>query len=1353
MKEEEAYLLFGLLLLVLFLFYLEDDVEAMVAHSAGTAGSSGAGKPLRVGREREVEERDASTAGASSTEFASYLVVVVAPSAAPRRGGMHDGPACFVMVLGLIGPADWVIAPFPPRAPPPRTSAGFFAERRLAYTDQRSHAGTPERFQRMHHKWVSRRRAPHPHRRSGHVVLAALGSYGRGAIGSGAARFQDQDTGSQDAAIIRGRRMIADETAPPGTATRRVAAEPKTPRCASDLDRWSRIRRWAPSAPPPPTSPARLLLSHHMAVSRRAHARKHRPPPRGPAELRAGLLQSSSLSSRSRRRNEVVVATSRYGGLKLATSYLLPAGRTRFNYANEFGIWVQAPRVRPAGTRSHDGRIDGLARWFCLADSSIECTHGAGRDGRHGGRILDEIVCSAELCRPAGEATERRLMRRRDETGARRQVEGPPPHIHPPPCFLPPEAPASHHFSFLLRRTSKPPTALACSPDYHRNKQQHPVSPVRRHQGELSPALCATATTVRDNLATAFVALDDPRAGMSVTIELSPDPVSSMSVTIEPSQYSSSFSHESRPHDRTLEAPQSHARGSAAKLEGALTLERRSVTLEAPQPSSRGHLPSSDVPSRSRLRSQARGGTYPRATFRHARGFVAKLEGALTLEWRFRPFEARQARACGSSSKRLHYHLRRFPTAAGQHSPRNPIAGPYLLLSTHHYRCSAPAVDKCSLSNGCHHSKVLHLSHTTPPLSPLFGDLHGTQAAQSPPCPSFFDKQTLPPPLRKATRKCPSRQPTLTFNQDPRHQPHRRRTVRDNLATAFVALDDPRAGMSVTIELSPDPVSSMSVTIEPSQYSSSFSHESRPHDRTLEAPQSHARGSAAKLEGALTLERRSVTLEAPQPSSRGHLPSSDVPSRSRLRSQARGGTYPRATFRHARGFVAKLEGALTLEWRFRPFEARQARACGSSSKRRSAWSKCPVQARKLCPTPQTPTFNFTRFEVQLKFLEKVQKGQGAPRGCQLAPGALCSGRSPAATWPACGGDRVGSAEPWRQLALVLTRLSKPSVPSRRGRRRTAASRRGAPSYGRAPPWPHARSRRAERTAGGRVRSRSPLHHAMIFDAQPRVCALFEIAAPSMATATATHALARSRGRTVPLSRAQALHRALPPLLSLAHLAISTSPRSLGLLLSRAVRTEPSFSEKFALHTPPFPNFPQIANSGHRSTRTSSPYSEPSPRSTEHAIGFLELHWCSRTPRTSANDPELTGVEAAAAAPPPPRRRRNSDHPRPPNRPQTTRGEPRKLFPHFPVPSSPPFGRRNSGESRGPSFIVFVCLGVSAQKFRDSYASHVEGAIPDGNYHLIPADEEEVPEEGAGAGSTNPEANPQFEQEGKPRSMT
>nr|CAB3504251.1 unnamed protein product [Digitaria exilis] len=422
----------------------------------------------------------------------------------------------------------------------------------------------------------------------------------------------------------------------------------------------------------------------------------------------------------------------------------------------------------------------------------------------------------------------------------------------------------------------------------------------------------------------------------------------------------------------------------------------------------------------------------------------------------------------------------------------------------------------------------------------------------------------------------------------------------------------------------------MSVTIE---LSSSFRHDSRPHDRTLEAPPSVAlEAPQPSSRGALTLERRSVTLEAPQPSSR---------------------TYPRATFRHPRGSAAKLEGGTHPR-------ARQARACGSSSKRRSAWSKCLVQARKLCPTPQTPTFNFTRFEVQFEFLEKIRIWKSELLGhatVPLARAALAGARPPRG---------AELAKPRRTLAL-------PSL-----RHRRLASCRGAPSYGRALPWPHARSRRAERTAGGRVHSRSPLHHAMIFDAQPRVCALFELAAPSMATATATHALARSRGRTVPPLRAQALHRALPPLLSLAHLVISTSPRSPGLLLPRAVRIEPSFSEKFALHTPPFPNFPQIANSGHRSTRTSRPYSEPSPSFLEHAISFPKLCLCSRTSPPSANDPELAGVEAAAAAPPPPRRRHNSDLPQPPNRPQTTRGEPRIISPHFPVPSSP---------SQGPFFIA------------------------------------------------------------------
>nr|CAB3502399.1 unnamed protein product [Digitaria exilis] len=198
----------------------------------------------------------------------------------------------------------------------------------------------------------------------------------------------------------------------------------------------------------------------------------------------------------------------------------------------------------------------------------------------------------------------------------------------------------------------------------------------------------------------------------------------------------------------------------------------------------------------------------------------------------------------------------------------------------------------------------------------------------------------------------------------------------------------------------------MSVTIE---LSSSFRHDSRPHDRTLEAPTfRHARGSAAKLEEspssdvparsrlrsqarALTLERRSVTLEAPQPSS---------------------STYPRATFRHPRGFAAKLEGGTHPRVAFPTIRGSASSSLRSSSKRRSAWSKCLVQARKLCPTPQTPTFNFTRFEVQFEFLEKIRIWKSELHGhatVPLARAALAGARPPRG---------AELAKPRRTLALV-----------------------------------------------------------------------------------------------------------------------------------------------------------------------------------------------------------------------------------------------------------------------------------------------------------------------------------------------
>nr|CAB3504396.1 unnamed protein product [Digitaria exilis] len=47
----------------------------------------------------------------------------------------------------------------------------------------------------------------------------------------------------------------------------------------------------------------------------------------------------------------------------------------------------------------------------------------------------------------------------------------------------------------------------------------------------------------------------------------------------------------------------------------------------------------------------------------------------------------------------------------------------------------------------------------------------------------------------------------------------------------------------------------------------------------------------------------------------------------------------------------------------------------------------------------------------------------------------------------------------------------------------------------------------------------------------------------------------------------------------------------------------------------------------------------------------------------------------------------------------------------------------------------------------------KGAIADGIYHLVPADEEGVPESGANEVTVDPEPNSQLAQEGKPRSMT
>nr|CAB3503815.1 unnamed protein product [Digitaria exilis] len=243
-----------------------------------------------------------------------------------------------------------------------------------------------------------------------------------------------------------------------------------------------------------------------------------------------------------------------------------------------------------------------------------------------------------------------------------------------------------------------------------------------------------------------------------------------------------------------------------------------------------------------------------------------------------------------------------------RHAPlsRHRPAGPYLTMSTRHHHPSTPAVDKSDPSTGYHPSKPLHLSNTTLPFSFPSGSLPGARVIHP-------HHQATPPSLREAIRKCPLRNlpcrftkihnpnliegfevdkqgsiqpspPSMSFPFFPPIGPGVQWTRRDapfttNLATAFVPLDDPRAVISVTLE-APQPSSRGAFTLE---------------------LRSQARGGHSPSSGV------SVTLEAPQPSSRGAFTLE-------------------WRFRHPRGSASKLEGGIHPR-------ARKARACDLSSKR------------------------------------------------------------------------------------------------------------------------------------------------------------------------------------------------------------------------------------------------------------------------------------------------------------------------------------------------------------------------------------------------------------------------------------
>nr|CAB3460293.1 unnamed protein product [Digitaria exilis] len=124
--------------------------------------------------------------------------------------------------------------------------------------------------------------------------------------------------------------------------------------------------------------------------------------------------------------------------------------------------------------------------------------------------------------------------------------------------------------------------------------------------------------------------------------------------------------------------------------------------------------------------------------------------------------------------------------------------------------------------------------------------------------------------------------------------------------------------------------------------------------------------------------------------------------------------------------------------------------------------------------------------------------------------------------------------------------------------------------------------------------------------------------------------------------------------------------------------------------------------------------------TEGTISFLVSRWCSPTPSPSFSDPDVTGSRSPEQAEPPP--------------PSLT---PLSIFPHFPGPDSPPFGRRNhAGEPRD--------LVVSSTSFQGAEL-----------YELVPAAEEIAQESEVNVVHVDPspEQEYRFEPEGKPRSIT
>nr|CAB3485635.1 unnamed protein product [Digitaria exilis] len=520
-----------------------------------------------------------------------------------------------------------------------------------------------------------------------------------------------------------------------------------------------------------------------------------------------------------------------------------------------------------------------------------------------------------------------------------------------------------------------------------------------------------------------------------------------------------------------------------------------------------------------------------------------------------------------------------------------------------------------------------------------------------------------------------------------------------NLATAFVPLDDPRAVISVTLE-APQPSSR---GIHPR---AAFPSPSRLRSQargafTLERRFRHPRGSAAKLEGHSPSSGVSVTLEAPQPSSRG-------------------GIHPRVAFPSG-SRLGKLELAIQA---------------------RSAWSKRLVQAPKLCPTS---TFNLTRFEVQFKFLEfepcqsvDLCTAHGALTGCQRRARAACR--------------RPASSEPTSDMAGCPRSRCTPLARSH-GRKRTVALTQRPPSRRRRGPPGFAVAAVARRSKARLLRPRvllfprpvsSRLAHARLPPAA-RLRARVDAAHGANTAATS-----RCRRETSP--SCPGLHLVIPehpstPLSLLLKPSTVPLPQHAGKTSPELAEPPPSLLSWAALavasplpHPPlpltePFPtrfphqsrwrSSPELTELSAAAAHVHSPLYSSSSR-TEGTIRFLHLR-----PRHRRSP--LAGASRAATAV----ADLDSGHPRPRDLAQTNHGEPLSISPHFPGPVSPPFGRRNhAGEPRD----------LTAAKY---------SGLADGVYELVPAAEEIAQESEVNVVHVDPspEQEYRFEPEGKPRSIT